>query len=57
MFAVWLRRRRQPALTERVGSGAPAEQSFPVAVVAAHGVFAVVTVLLVLLVALGVGGS
>ncbi|MGW0177113.1 hypothetical protein ACWDUM_25085 [Rhodococcus sp. NPDC003322] len=35
----------------------PAEKHFPVAVVAGHGVFAVVTVVLVLLTALGVGGS
>jgi hypothetical protein len=35
----------------------PAEQHFPVAVVGAHGVLAVVTVVLVLLAALGVGGS
>jgi hypothetical protein len=34
-----------------------AEQHFPVAVVGAHGVLAVVTVVLVLLAALGVGGS
>ncbi|MEU7830118.1 hypothetical protein [Nonomuraea sp. NPDC049129] len=36
---------------------APAERHFPVAVVGAHGLFAVVTVVLVLLSALGVGGS
>ncbi|RVW07666.1 hypothetical protein EGT67_19650 [Prescottella agglutinans] len=35
----------------------PAEKHFPVAVVGGHGVFAVVTVILVLLTALGVGGS
>ncbi|MFC9788145.1 hypothetical protein [Rhodococcus sp. NPDC127528] len=35
----------------------PAEKHFPVAAVAGHGLFAVVTVLLVLLTALGVGGS
>jgi membrane-associated phospholipid phosphatase len=35
----------------------PAERHFPVAVVAGHGVLAVVTVVLVLLTALGVGGS
>lgn len=41
------------------GAGAEAlpEAHFPVAVVLAHGVLAVVTVVLVLLVALGVGGS
>ncbi|MFG3224745.1 hypothetical protein ACGF07_08195 [Kitasatospora sp. NPDC048194] len=36
---------------------APAERHFPVAVVLGHGLFAVVTVVLVLLTALGVGGS
>lgn len=36
---------------------APAERHFPVAVVGGHGVLAVVTVVLVLLSALGVGGS
>ncbi|MEU5761217.1 hypothetical protein [Nocardia sp. NPDC047648] len=35
----------------------PAERRFPVAVVGGHGVFAVATVVLVLLTALGVGGS
>jgi len=35
----------------------PAERHFPVPVVAGHGVVAVVTVVLVLLTALGVGGS
>ena len=38
-------------------SDRPAEQHFPVAVVAAHGLVAVVTVVLVLLAALGIGGS
>jgi hypothetical protein len=37
--------------------GEPAEKHFPVVVVAGHGLFAVVTVVLVLLTALGVGGS
>jgi hypothetical protein len=35
----------------------PAERHFPVAVVLAHGLFAVVTLVLVLLTALGIGGS
>lgn len=38
-------------------AAAPAERHFPVPVVVAHGLFAVATVLLVLLTALGVGGS
>lgn len=39
------------------GTPEPAERHFPVAVVGGHGVFAVATVVLVLLTALGVGGS
>lgn len=35
----------------------PAERHFPVPVVVGHGLFAVVTVVLVLLTALGIGGS
>lgn len=35
----------------------PAERHFPVPVVVAHGLFAVATLVLVLLVALGIGGS
>lgn len=35
----------------------PAERHFPLAVVMAHGLFAVVTLVLVLLTALGIGGS
>ncbi|GAA2307901.1 hypothetical protein OHT20_38905 [Streptomyces caniferus] len=44
-----------PAATEQ--QSAPAERYFPVPVVAGHGLFAVVTVVLVLLTALGIGGS
>jgi hypothetical protein len=36
---------------------APAESHFPVAVIAAHGLLAGVTLLLVVLTTLGVGGS
>ncbi|RSM95625.1 hypothetical protein DMB42_49670 [Nonomuraea sp. WAC 01424] len=39
------------------GAPVPAERGFPVPVVAGHGLFAVATVVLVLLSALGVGGS
>jgi hypothetical protein len=39
------------------GDRVPAERHFPVAVVGAHGVLAVATVVLVVLSALGVGGS
>jgi hypothetical protein len=63
MLAVWLRQRsREPALAGAggVGSvrdGTPAEQHFPAPVVALHGVLAATTLVLVLLVAAGVGGS
>lgn len=53
MFAIWYRGRRSPgAVTEAVDPNAPAEQHFPVSVIAVHGVLAVTTVLLVLLTAL-----
>jgi hypothetical protein len=61
MFARWLPTyRRRGTLTgaaQTATATAPAERSFPVPVVAGHGVLAVVTVVLVLLAALGVGGS
>jgi hypothetical protein len=58
MFAIWLRRRQAGTLgTEVAAPGVPAEQHFPVPVVALHGLLAVTTVVLVLLTALGVGGS
>ena len=52
MFARWL-----PVRRGAVGAGAavPAERHLPVPVVGAHGVFAVTTVVLVVLAALGVG--
>jgi manganese efflux pump family protein len=54
MFGVWLQRRRG-----RGGSiataGEPAEQGFPVPVVALHGLLAATTLVLVLLAAAGVG--
>ena len=67
MFARWLPgyRARTTVNADRGGTGraAPqtaqqaAEQHFPVAVVGAHGVLAVITVVTVLLAALGVGGT
>lgn len=58
MLARWVPVHRAHA-TAPAGAGqdVPAERHFPVAVVLAHGLFAVVTVVLVLLSALGVGGS
>ena len=56
MFAIWLRRRQaRPAVVEAATPGTPAEQHFPVSVVALHGVLAVTTVVLVFLTAIGVG--
>jgi hypothetical protein len=58
MFAVWLRRRRaMPALAAGAAIDTPAEQHFPVAIVALHGLLAATTLVLVLLTAAGVGGS
>jgi hypothetical protein len=56
MFAIWARRRQaETAGTEVAAPGRPAEQHFPVPIVALHGLGAVTTVVLVLLAALGVG--
>jgi hypothetical protein len=54
MFFVWWRRRQARALTAAT-EPVPAEQHFPVPIVALHGVAAVTTVVLVLLAAAGVG--
>jgi hypothetical protein len=62
MFALWLQRRQAatatpgaPAAVAANGSAAPAEQSFPVPFVFAHGALAVITLVLVVLAAAGVG--
>lgn len=56
MFAIWWRRRQaRAAAVEAATPGTPAEQHFPVPVVALHGVLAVTTVVLVFLTAIGVG--
>ena len=56
MFARWTGARRRDAVgvgaTGGAGGAEPAEQTLPVPVVVAHGVFAVATVVLVLLAAL-----
>jgi hypothetical protein len=58
MVSRWLPARRTSAHAA-VGTSAvgPPEQRFPVPVVAGHGLLAVVTLVLVLLTALGVGGD
>jgi hypothetical protein len=56
MFAIWWRRRQaRGADREALSPDTPAEQHFPVSVVALHGVLAVTTVVLVFLTAIGVG--
>ncbi len=55
MFAIWYQRRQRGAVREAVDPGTPAEQNFPVPVVALHGLLAVTTVVLVFLTAIGVG--
>jgi hypothetical protein len=59
MLAIWLRQRsREPAVAGAIPGGseaAPAERHFPTPVVGVHGVLAAVTLVLVLLVAAGVG--
>jgi hypothetical protein len=66
MLALWLQRRQGAGATAVATAGAPAslaegstpaEQHFPVPVVGLHGLLAATTLVLVLLSALGVGGS
>lgn len=61
MFALWLQRRqaRPPgtAAAATAEGAEPAEQHFPVPIVGVHGVLAAVTLVLVLLAAIGVGDS
>ncbi len=48
---------REPVSGAAAGGERPAEQHFPVPIVALHGLLAVTTVVLVFLTAIGVGGS
>lgn len=58
MLAIWLRQRaREPVVAGANDDAMPAERRFPTMVVAAHGVIAAATLVLVVLVAAGVGGS
>ena len=64
MLALWVQRRQATHALAGAGASAtsaegstPAEQHFPVAIVAAHGLIAATTLVLVLLAALDVGGS
>jgi hypothetical protein len=57
MFIPWWRRRRKAATTARgTATALPAERHFPLPAVIAHGVLADVTLVLILLAALGVRG-
>jgi small-conductance mechanosensitive channel len=55
MFAIWYQRRTRGGAAETADASAPAEQHFPVPIVALHGALAVTTVVLVFLAAVGVG--
>jgi hypothetical protein len=59
MFAIWYQRRQRGAVEGAAAAGGdgPAEQHFPVPIVALHGALAVTTVVLVFLTAIGVGDS
>ena len=63
MFARWIPVHREPGWPAHLpdaqaeGLAIPAEGNFPIAVVATHGLLAGATLVLVLLTALGVGGS
>jgi hypothetical protein len=65
MFALWLQRRQTATTVATAGApgsaltegSTPAEQHFPAAIVAAHGLVAATTLVLVLLAALKVGGA
>jgi hypothetical protein len=53
MFAIWYQRRQgMTAAGEGPPMGTPAEQRFPVAIVALHGLLAVITVVLVFIAAI-----
>jgi hypothetical protein len=55
MFSIWWRKRQRAALAQAVDPGTPAEQHFPVAIVAGHGILAATTLVLVFLATIGVG--
>jgi hypothetical protein len=61
MFFVWAGQRQRSLASAQPGGAAvasePPEQHFPVVVIVFHGLFAVATVVLVFLTAIGIGGS
>lgn len=52
MFAIWYQRRNPPGAAQEPQAGVPAEQRFPVSIVALHGLLAVTTVVLVFIAAI-----
>lgn len=52
MFAIWYQRRNPPGAAQEAQAGVPAEQRFPVSIVALHGLLAVTTVVLVFIAAI-----
>ncbi len=55
MFAIWFQRRQARATAAPASTpGVPAEQHFPIPIVALHGLLAVTTVVLVFLAAVGI---
>jgi hypothetical protein len=53
MFAIWFQRRKGISAAEPAApAGTPAEQRFPVSIVALHGLLAVITVVLVFIAAI-----
>ena len=53
MFAIWYRRRQGMTATDQAPPmGSPAEQRFPVPIIALHGLLAVITVVLVFIAAI-----
>jgi hypothetical protein len=57
MFAIWLGQRSARVAAGPAATVEPAEQRFPVPIVALHGLLAATTLVLVFLTALGVGES
>jgi flagellar basal body-associated protein FliL len=55
MFGIWWQRRQQRGVAQGADPATPAEQHFPVAIVAGHGVLAATTLVLVFLATIGVG--
>ena len=55
MLFIWLRQRSHDTVTAGAATSVPAERHFPNVVVAGHGLLAATTLVIVFLVAIGVG--